>query len=136
MTAGCDDITGPLLHFDANHGCPSTCTAVHSKQLASIPCTDVAADDPNLKALVAGYMQHFDDGRNWFAAKVGENGCAWLSSPLIKDQPGFSTDDVPNCEYLFDGVKSPLTLCPVTCGCAQKKGSIQCPATCSNDSAH
>ena len=135
MSAGCDDITGPLLDFDPGHGCPSTCRAIHSKQLASIRCTDVSPDDPKLKALAANYKKRFRIGsRKELVTGVDTFGCAAFND--YRDVPGAWTNNEPHCEFGTPGVKSLLTLCPVTCGCVQKKGSIQCPTTCSNNSAH
>ena len=146
MSAGCDDVTSPLLNFKTSHGCPSTCTVVHSKQLASIQCTDASADDPKLKALVTRYMQYFNvhashyRRRKDLATLVDNNGCDGLKDNRTKNTPGLWTDNEVNCEFWSLDVKSLSTLCPVTCGCAHKKesiqGSIQCPTTCFHNPAH
>ena len=151
MTAGCNDITSPLLIFDATGGCPSTCTAMHIKQLASVRCADVSADDPKLKALATKYIHWFNateslarsgvratsdyPSRLSVAVDVYENGCVALKNPAVKATPGAWIDDGPNCEFMTGELKSLSTLCPVTCRCAQKKGSIQCPTTCSSKPA-
>ena len=137
MSAGCNDITSPLLHFGSRDGCPSTCTAMHSKQLESIRCADVSAGDPKLRALAAAYIHQFNASvRLGFAVNFSKSGCAAVENPTVKALPGAWTNNVPNCEWATPNVKTILTLCPVTCRCAQKEGSIQCPTSCLSNPAH
>ena len=143
MCAGCDNITSPLLDFRYGGGCPSTCKAKETKQLSSIRCADVSADDPKLKALAMRYIHWFnatkgtvysgmrrEPHRLRMAITVYESGCAALWNRALKEVPGAWSNNGPDCEFFSPGMKTLQTLCPISCGCAHKKGSIQCPTTC------